>query len=289
MKTPNPLLPQGSLLEQQQKSKGKSNLVIAVFTILAVHLVLFGGLLMQGCKKKTDVASNDEPTNIFPGLDLETDNQPLASTNEEFLDTPGFGNKGTSSVQKGGSQSTTGIPPVSFQGATQGIGGFSSRSTNASSGRDLTNTIGTTTGAGQLSTNRQQAGAQNGSSQSSGPTSGSEGSPALPVKEYEVQKDDTMWAIAARNGISLSALREANPNVDPKTMQPGTILTIPAPARKTESEEEGKYYEVKKNDTLTDIARKYNTTVPKLKELNDLSTDLIVVGQKLKVPEGNTN
>ena len=51
MNTPNPLIPQGSLLEQQ-KSQGKSNLFIFVFTILAIHVVLFAGLLMQGCNKK---------------------------------------------------------------------------------------------------------------------------------------------------------------------------------------------------------------------------------------------
>ncbi|MHB8521048.1 MAG: LysM peptidoglycan-binding domain-containing protein [Limisphaerales bacterium] len=53
MNNPNPLLPQGSFLEQH-KSKGKSNLIIAVFTILAIHVVLFGGLLMQGCSKHED-------------------------------------------------------------------------------------------------------------------------------------------------------------------------------------------------------------------------------------------
>jgi hypothetical protein len=46
MNTPNPLIPQGSFLEQQ-KSKSKSNLFIAVLAILAIHIVFFSGLLMQ--------------------------------------------------------------------------------------------------------------------------------------------------------------------------------------------------------------------------------------------------
>jgi LysM repeat protein len=61
MNTPNPLVPQGSLLEQQ-KSKGKSNLLFAVLTIAAIHVVLFGGLLIQGCKPETklrDTAANE--------------------------------------------------------------------------------------------------------------------------------------------------------------------------------------------------------------------------------------
>src|SRR5450759_3928434 len=70
MNTPNPLVPQGSLLEQQ-KSKGKSNLFIAVISILAIHVVLFGGLLIQGCKPETklrDTAAN-ETTNATPQPD----------------------------------------------------------------------------------------------------------------------------------------------------------------------------------------------------------------------------
>lgn len=50
--TPNPLIPQGTFLEQ----KGRSHLRIAVFTILAVHVVLLGSLLMAGCKRTTDQA-----------------------------------------------------------------------------------------------------------------------------------------------------------------------------------------------------------------------------------------
>jgi LysM repeat protein len=44
---------------------------------------------------------------------------------------------------------------------------------------------------------------------------------------YKVKKGDTMWAIAQEYGISLKALREANPDVDPTTMRVGTVLVIP--------------------------------------------------------------
>lgn len=45
------------------------------------------------------------------------------------------------------------------------------------------------------------------------------------------------------------------------------------------------YYEVKKGDTLYRISREYNTTVDKLKKDNNLETNLILVGQKLKLGE----
>ena len=43
------------------------------------------------------------------------------------------------------------------------------------------------------------------------------------------------------------------------------------------------YYIVKKGDNLWDIANKYNTTVSKLKEINNLSTNVLQIGQKLKI------
>jgi N-acetylmuramoyl-L-alanine amidase len=44
------------------------------------------------------------------------------------------------------------------------------------------------------------------------------------------------------------------------------------------------YYQVKKGDTLSKIAKQYHTTVASLKSLNGLKTDMIRIGAKLKVP-----
>ncbi|SCC22620.1 LysM domain-containing protein, partial [[Bacillus] enclensis] len=42
-------------------------------------------------------------------------------------------------------------------------------------------------------------------------------------------------------------------------------------------------YKVKKGDTLSAIAKKYNTTVSKLKKANKLISDRIYVGESLKI------
>ena len=56
MNTPNPLIPQGSL----QGTKGRSNVRLAVISIVAIHIVFFGGLLLQGCKRDAKLADAGE-------------------------------------------------------------------------------------------------------------------------------------------------------------------------------------------------------------------------------------
>jgi LysM repeat protein len=45
-----------------------------------------------------------------------------------------------------------------------------------------------------------------------------------------------------------------------------------------------KTYKVKQGDTLSGIAKKYGTTVAKLKTKNGLKSDMIKIGQTLKIP-----
>ena len=48
---------------------------------------------------------------------------------------------------------------------------------------------------------------------------------------------------------------------------------------------DGSTYRVKSGDSLEKIARAHNTTIQALKDLNGLSTDRIVVGKLLKIPQ----
>jgi LysM repeat protein len=52
--------------------------------------------------------------------------------------------------------------------------------------------------------------------------------PTAATKTYKVKKGDTMWQIAKKFGITVAALKKANPKVDPNKMRVGTILVIPS-------------------------------------------------------------
>jgi len=67
MNNPNPLIPQGSLLEQKTRSRPHLRIAIA---IVAVHLVFLGGLLIQGCGKENSGAKASLSTNetLLPPL-----------------------------------------------------------------------------------------------------------------------------------------------------------------------------------------------------------------------------
>src|SRR5206468_835636 len=76
MNTPNPLIPQGTFPD----SRGHSHIRLAVFTILAVHLVLLSSLLMAGCKKTAETESPDTKgiSNTYSNVTLPPDTNPPA-------------------------------------------------------------------------------------------------------------------------------------------------------------------------------------------------------------------
>ena len=74
MKGPSPLVPQGSFESQGGR---KPHVRIAVYTILAVHVVVLGGLLILGCKREDKEVAPEVPTND-PSAILPFTNAPEA-------------------------------------------------------------------------------------------------------------------------------------------------------------------------------------------------------------------
>jgi LysM repeat protein len=67
MNTPNPLVPQGTFMD-----KGKAQIRITVFAILAIHVVLLVVLLIAGCNKKTETDLSQNNTGLPPIPPVET-------------------------------------------------------------------------------------------------------------------------------------------------------------------------------------------------------------------------
>lgn len=96
---------------------------------------------------------------------------------------------------------------------------------------------------------------------------------------YKVQSGDTLWKIATSNKISIQELQTWN-NLNSNTIYVGQELTLLAPHTHVSYHT----YTVLSGDTLYLISKKYNTTVSELKSINNLASDLLNVGQVLKVP-----
>ena len=107
----------------------------------------------------------------------------------------------------------------------------------------------------------------------------------LITNTYVVQKGDTLYSIANKLGTTVSELKKEN-NLTSNTLQIGEVLRIPT---KEIYEEEENIYIVKKGDSLYSIAKKYNTTVEELKRINNLTSNILSIGQVLKLPSDKAN
>lgn len=118
--------------------------------------------------------------------------------------------------------------------------------------------------------------------------------PVPTAQEYVIQKGDSFSTIAPKFHVSVKALQEANPNLNPTKLQIGQKIMIPAPSSGATTPAPGgsapavntgeRIYKVKAGDSLTKIAKEQGTTISALRRANNLTTDRIKVGQDLKIP-----
>lgn len=106
---------------------------------------------------------------------------------------------------------------------------------------------------------------------------------------YVVQKGDSLWSISSKLGVSVSDIKKSN-NLSSNNLSIGQVLIIPS--KKSDDEESNadeNVYVVKKGDSLWLIAKNYNTSVDDIKRLNNLSSNTLSIGQKLKIPNAITS
>lgn len=231
MNTPNPtpFTPSPSGFGSPSVSKGRARLKLAILVVLAMHVLLFGGLLLQGCKpestERTPVYGDAPPPAQLPSPPPVT--EPAAPPPDL----------------------TTGAPPVSAPAVTPPV---------------------------------------------TMPLEPLPPQPAPTAQQYEVAAGDTFYSIGQKFGVSMKAIADANPGVDPRRLRIGQKLVIPAPqpatagapvAAPTPAGAPGEIiYTVKSGDNLTRIAAQHGTTVKAIRAANNLTTDRIKVGDKLRIP-----
>ena len=94
---------------------------------------------------------------------------------------------------------------------------------------------------------------------------------------YTVKSGDTLYGIANKYNTTVDTLKSLN-NLTSNTLSIGQILKIPS------NSSDNVVYTVKPGDTLYGIAEEFGTTVSAITKLNNLSTTVLSIGQKLLLP-----
>ena len=108
------------------------------------------------------------------------------------------------------------------------------------------------------------------------------------TETYIVQKGDSLYKIANKFNVTVDDIKREN-KLNSNLLNIGQVLIIPRNMTYPQTEPTDETYIVQKGDSLYSIAKKFNTTVDELKSLNNLSSNLLSIGQKLKISSSSQN
>jgi len=128
-----------------------------------------------------------------------------------------------------------------------------------------------------------------------------------PGTPYVISEGDTVSEIARKHGIPRTAFMEANNIREGQQIYIGDTVTIPSPPKSkspatgvasaspksggatSPASSSATTYTIKYGDTLSSIARKHKTSVDAIKAANNMKSDSISGGQKLRIPTQASN
>lgn len=103
-------------------------------------------------------------------------------------------------------------------------------------------------------------------------------SPDVPNDKYIVQKGDSLYSISKMFGVTVDELKRLN-NLSSNLLSIGQELII-----RNNDFSPNNTYVVQRGDSLYSISRKFNVPISEIKKLNNLSSDLLSIGQVLLIP-----
>lgn len=102
---------------------------------------------------------------------------------------------------------------------------------------------------------------------------------------HRVELKETLYGISKRYGTTVDAILQQNPTAD-GGLEIGQILKVPYVSSPKKTASNGKHTVVEK-ETLFSIAKLYGLTIDELKQLNQLTSNALAVGQQLTVKKNN--
>lgn len=113
---------------------------------------------------------------------------------------------------------------------------------------------------------------------------------AASAQSIKVKKGDTLWDLSRKYDATISKIKSEN-HLRSDIIYVGQTLSIngkSTSSKSSSSSSSSSTYKVKSGDSLWKISKKYGMTINELKKLNGLKSDLLRVGQVLKL-KGSTS
>lgn len=245
MNTPSPLVPQGT-----KPAKNKSTIRIAVFTVLIAHVVVIGGLLIQGCSK------DSTPANDSTAPKTNADNSMPADGNIAALPDPNAAPVGATPDATAVTAPVAPVNPVPSATIPSQIA--------ATPVTVPTPTVTTPAATGATHEYTIQKG---------------------DMLSTIAKKNGVSLKALQEANPGLNALRL---QIGQKVQIPAATAAVASTSTGSSAETasaDGSVYTVKSGDRLERIAKAHGTTVKAIASLNGLkSINALKVGQKLKLP-----